>query len=354
MLPMQFARLIVCALAVGLFASAAHAQSWTSHRADGHAPLGVMGDHTHSAGEIMVSYRYMLMDMSGSVDGTASLTDAEIVDPAGAYQFMVTPTAMPMQMHMLGMMWAPTNSLTLMGMVPYLSNSMDHVTRMSVMADPEAVAFTTGSSGIGDVKLSALYVLARPGRQRVHAHVGVSLPTGSIEAMDVTPASMGNEVQLPYPMQLGSGTVDLLPGLTYLGQTDQWSWGAQASGTIRLGENDRAYRLGHVGGGTVWGARQLSENFSVSVRSAVKSWGDVEGADAALNPMMVPTADPTLRNGTRVDVGLGVNFAVFHGTLDGFRIAAEIERPVYQSLDGPQLETDLMLTVGAQWAFDLR
>ena len=32
-------------------------------------------------------------------------------------------------------------------------------------------------------------------------------------------------------------------------------------------------------------------------------------------------------------------------------IAAEAGVPLYQNLDGPQLETDLIVTVGAQYAF---
>lgn len=42
-------------------------------------------------------------------------------------------------------------------------------------------------------------------------------------------------------MQLGSGTYDALPGITYLAQYGQFSWGAQATATIRLGGNDRDY-----------------------------------------------------------------------------------------------------------------
>ena len=36
---------------------------WNAHRASSHAPIGVMGDHTHHKGEFMVSYRYMSMFM---------------------------------------------------------------------------------------------------------------------------------------------------------------------------------------------------------------------------------------------------------------------------------------------------
>jgi hypothetical protein len=43
---------------------------------------------------------------------------------------------------------------------------------------------------------------------------------------------------------MAMGTLDLMPGVTLLGQTNGWSWGAQRLATVRLGENDRDYRLG--------------------------------------------------------------------------------------------------------------
>jgi hypothetical protein len=254
-------------------------------------------------------------------------------------------------------MWAPTDWLTLMGMVPFLSNTMDHVTRMSVQADPEAVAFSTGSSGLGDVALTALVTALRPERQRLIVGLGVSLPTGSITAADVTPASAPNEAQLPYPMQLGSGTVDLKPALTYLGQNPDWSWGAQANGVVRLGTNDQDYRLGHRVGGTAWGARRFSGALSASVRLAAETWGTIDGASpayaGAVAGRMVPTVFPDLRGGTRLDALLGLNAEVPSGPLHGLRFATELGRPLFQTLDGPQLETDWVVTVGTQYAFDL-
>jgi len=35
----------------------ANSQKWTSARPDGHAPISVMGDHTHHKGEWMFSYK---------------------------------------------------------------------------------------------------------------------------------------------------------------------------------------------------------------------------------------------------------------------------------------------------------
>ena len=47
---------------------AAHGDS--AQRPDDHAPIGVMGDHTHQAGEWMLSWRRMAMTMEGNRDGT--------------------------------------------------------------------------------------------------------------------------------------------------------------------------------------------------------------------------------------------------------------------------------------------
>lgn len=346
---MRTLNLIACAVLLLGVAATTNAQPWTSSRADGHAPIGVMGDHTHGAGEFMLSYRLMLMDMGGLRDGTEGLDPTTVVDPDGS-NFMVAPTNMQMQMHMLGLMYAPTSSLTLMAMVPFHSNTMDHITRMGG-------AFETGSSGLGDVSLTALYVLARPERQRIHAHLGVSLPTGSIDATDVTPMSAPDETQLPYPMQLGSGTVSILPGLTYLGQNDTWSWGGQVRGTVRVGTNSRDYRLGNTYALTAWMARAFGDDFSASVRATGTSWDNINGEDPAyamaVANRVVPTVFPDLRGGTRVDLGLGINAAPFSGALSGLRLAGEMlyAVPAFQSLDGPQLETDVTVTLGAQYAF---
>ena len=57
-----------------------------------------------------------------------------------------------------------------------------------------------------------------------------------------------------YGMQLGSGTWDFLPSLTYTGACRRVSFGAQASGTVRLEhENDSGYALGDVFQASAWG-----------------------------------------------------------------------------------------------------
>ncbi|MBV6623580.1 MAG: transporter [Rivularia sp. (in: Bacteria)] len=310
---------------------------WSAARPDGHAPIGVMGDHAHKKGEFMFSYRYMFMEMDGNRDGTNSISDSEVLQ-----DFMVTPVDMSMQMHMVGAMYAVSDDVTLMAMVPYVSKEMEHLTRMGTR-------FTTNSEGFGDIKTSALYTVFNKDKQRVHLNLGVSFPTGSIDERDDTPA--GEDQILPYPMQIGSGTFDLLPGITYLGQSGKGSWGAQALTTLRLGKNDNGYRLGNKYQLTGWIARNWTDWLSTSLRLTGKTWGDIDGADDRLNPMMIPTADPNLRSGTQINLGFGVNLYAPEGNLQGSRLAMEFELPILRDLDGPQLETDWQFTLGLQSSF---
>jgi hypothetical protein len=336
-----FTKKSIALLAAGCVVSSAVLAD-SSHRGDSHAPIGVMGDHTHKAGEWMFSYRYMTMDMEGNLDGTDDVSSAEIVAADGEYGYMIAAEKMTMAMHMLGGMYAPNDDLTLMLMVPFIDTEMDHVTRMGA-------EFTTATDGVGDVKAGFLYRLNYTEKSNLIANFSMSFPTGSIEEKDVTAMSAGEDVQLPSPMQLGSGTYDLIPGMTYTVKEDTYSWGAQAKATIRLGDNDHDYTLGNRGMVTAWYARPFANHLSWSVRGAFEKWGNIDGYDSELSAMMatmIATADSDLRAGERFDLAVGVNYIIPGSKTN--RLAFEIVKPVYQNLDGPQLETDLAFTLGWQ------
>ena len=311
--------------------------SWSASRPDGHAPIGVMGEHTHHAGEWMISARVMQMSMDGLRDGTKRISKADVF----AQGFAVTPTEMDMRMLMLGGMYAPTDTWTLMAMVPFIDQEMDHLT----MGGAE---FTTESSGLGDIRLTGLWNFYAQGGQRMHANFGLSLPTGSIDEKDDTPAMMN--AKLPYPMQLGTGTFDLLPGLTYLGQDGPWSWGAQGIARFHLDNNSEGYRHGNRLDATGWLARRMG-SVSASLRLNYSHWADFVGDDDDLNPNMVPTADPDRRAGDRLDALAGFNWYAQEGALKGNRLALEFGVPVYEDLDGPALSTQWIATLGWQFSF---
>ena len=313
----------------------AQENQWTSARPDGHAPISVMGDHYHKKGEFMFSYRFMPMRMEDNIQSSDDISNEDI------YQnFMVAPQKMKMNMHMLGAMYAPSDRVTLMVMGNYISNSMDLRTGMGV-------DFTTESGGLGDITVSSLIKILNNNRQSLHGNVGISIPTGDIDQRDATP--MMNDAQLAYPMQLGSGTWDPSLGLTYLGQSDKLSWGAQSKYKFRLGENSENYTFGNRFDVVGWGAIKVSDYFSFSTSLSYFDTQKIDGVDADLNPMMMPLFNTDNSGRNQLDVGIGTNFFVPKGSLKDLRIGAEIKIPAYQQVNGIQMKNTLMATFGIQY-----
>ena len=346
-------RMLLCAT----LAACACAPAWADSRPDDHAPIGVMGDHTHKKGEWMFSYRFMQMLMEGNRDGTSRVSPQTIATtttnrfanpPMMPPTLRVVPTKMTMSMHMLGAMYAPTNDITLMAMTNYIAKDMDHITFQGPAGSTELGTFTTRTSGIGDTTLAALISLPSAEQHRWHATVGVSLPTGSIDESDqiLTPMNTRPSPRLPYPMQLGSGTFDLIGGLTYSNRGERWGWGAQWRSTVRTGENDENYTLGDEHLLQSWASYRLSSSASLSARIVFRERGNIDGIDSLI-VAPVQTADPDRQGFDRLDAGLGLNVLV-PGTRH--RLALELTTPVRQNLDGPQLETDWEATVGWQLA----
>ena len=292
--------------------------------------------HTHPQGEWMHGYSFMSMQMDGNRSGTTDLGTAAVFDRG----FMVAPTSMDMDMHMFETMYGVTGDVTLMVMAPYKKLSMDHLTA-------GGSRFTTETKGFGDTSITALYTFFRSYPHRMHLTAGVSLPTGSIQERGATP--MGPNQKLPYPMQLGSGTYDTILGMTYLGTGGVWSWGVSGNAKIRSGTNSEAYALGNEFQFDTWLARKWNDRLSSYLRVESKVAGNIDGADAELNPMMVPTANPNLRGGERINLRVGTSVYTPSGVLMGSRLGVELGVPVYQSLNGPQLQEDWTLNFVVQW-----
>lgn len=176
----------------------------------------------------------------------------------------------------------------------------------------------------------------------------LSLPTGSITQTDILPTSMGEEVQLPYPMQIGSGTWDIIPALTYLGQGDNVSWGLQSGATFRIGENSRGWTLGNKYFGTGWWSFLFGRHFSGGIRAQWTRTNNISGEDPAgsVNPEVVPTARTDLRAGNVLEAG--PSFNIYIPSAQAFRIAGEFLFPLARDLDGPQLENDWTMMLGLQ------
>ncbi|NCO03628.1 MAG: transporter [Alphaproteobacteria bacterium] len=331
------------------------------YRADGHAPKGVMGDHMHEKGEWMMSYRYMRMHMEDNRNGTNDLSPEQIVTsipnrffgtPMQPATLRVVPTEMTTDMHMLGAMYAPTDSVTLMVMANYIKREMDHITFAGGAGTTRLGEFTTETSGWGDTRVGGLIRMYDDSKHHIHLNAGLSLPTGSIKEEDqvLTPMGTRPTMRLPYAMQLGSGTYDLMPGVTYTGRSNAYSWGAQYMATLRLGENSQDYTLGNKHEVSAWGAYSWVPSLSTSLRVSAETEGDIDGIDRRI-VAPVQTANPDNFGGERIALSLGMNYVVPKGVLAGHRLSVEGTVPVYQDLNGPQMKRDNMVVLGWSKAF---
>ena len=343
-------KFIITAVAV-MFATCATAMAGT--RPDSHAPINVMGDHIHEKGEFMFSYRYMHMSMEDNKDGSSGISPDAIVTTVPNRFGMpptlrVVPTEMTMDMHMLGLMYAPTDRITMMGMVNYQEKDMKHTTYAGPAGTNQLDTFRTSTSGIGDSMISALFGLTEAhAAQRWHVTLGASLPTGSVDedGRILTPMNTQPTVRLPYPMQLGSGTYDLITGLTYASNAGAWGWGSQLGAVTRLGDNDEDYTLGNKYHADGWLSYMVTTVLSVSGSLGYVDWGNIDGMDPEIMGP-VQTADPSLQGGQRATFGLGMNYLL---PAEGHRLALEATVPIWQDLDGPQLEVDWGITLGWQY-----
>lgn len=303
------------------------------------APIGVMSDHCHPKGGLMLSYRFMPMQMAGNRSGTSTIEDAAIFD-----NYMLAPQEMNMQMHMLGIMYGLTDRLTLMGMANYQQNKMTMLT----MDDR---SHTHESAGFGDFRLSVVSSLWQSQKQNLHAHLGISFPTGSINLTEVNHFAHhhgheGNmESPMPYPMRLGSGSYDLFLGATYALQFQQFSVGAQVQGKLRTADNQRNYRLGNQADLQAWFGYQVANWLNLNVGGQGRFTQKISGLDQELMAMLSPTNDIANSGGTRFYSTLGFNLLI-PKCWKGLQVGGEFGLPVYQKVNGIQMEQDYFFTLG--------
>jgi hypothetical protein len=340
-------------------ASTQAASTFTQARPDAYAPAGIMGDHIHPRGEWMIGYHFMHVYQAGLMDGSDSVSKEHAYSSTanGGYGYHNAPRDMRMDMHMIEVMRGVTDRLTVMVMAQYLSMAMKADLHPHLGATPPTreIPFTMNSNGIGDTQVSAIYRLTpAEWNQRALFNFTVSLPTGSITEQDDMPhgpGGMSMKMRMEYPMQLGSGTYDLKPGLTYIGQWQRWSWGGQFTPTFRLGENSEGYTLGNRMDMATWFAYRWLPSLSTSFRLAAASWSNIDGRDDEIEVSMSPAADPKAQGGDRIDAGIGFNLYAPSGVLQGHRLAVDLATPIYQRLDGPQLRTKWLVSANWQYAF---
>jgi hypothetical protein len=346
------------------------------HAADHGAPLpaGVMFGHMlPAADDVMVGYRFMYSREDGDLlHGGQTVNDAQVI-AHGCADHDVTcrtaPTYMNMQMQMLDIMYAPTDWLNLMLMPQFVNMDMDGrgLTGVTpaVTAMMDHLHGTHATGGVGDTGAYALFKLWNAGEHKLHLTVGGTAPSGD-SAIEMNRMHQMDAGYIHYGMQLGSGTWDFKPSLTYSGKLDDWSWGAQVGGTKRLdSRNASGYALGDNLQASAWGGYSLTDWLAGTVRGIYSSQNAIQGRykplagnDDHMNPLHISpdvnykygTVDQPGNYGGRYwDIGLGLNAVIPDGQFAGHHFSVEWLQPLMEDVNGYQLQRSG--TLNATWSY---
>lgn len=284
-----------------------------------------------------LSYTYAVSEYDEYYLGTHSVSYDEVlftpgVDTRSENNYPVVPTEIMQEVHAVRLAYDLTQAMTLRAQVPFVMQSTDHI---SIISGYDA--FNISSDGIGDIALVLDSTVSQSLNSSWKVGAGLSMPTGSIDEEGDTPRAPGNQ-QLPYTMQLGSGTWDFPLFVSFRKYEAKWDWGVDGSFTLRTGENDRDYRLGNkasLGGWLMW---KGASAFTPGIRLDYRWRDDIDGEDVSLRvpipafPYPAPVTNPSAFGGEQVDLTafLRVPFA------KNWYAEASYAQPIYLDLNGPQ------------------
>ncbi len=296
-------------------------------------PVGVRLGEALESGRFRLAYSWERIRAQGLRARDDDLTPADV----RALGFMQTPRALEITIHTFQIAYAPHPRVTLVAELPFIQKELETIGTAPLFGRSQVQ-----TEGIGDVRFAMVVPFIRKYFESSQVHVGFDAPSGSYRRG-------GDDMRLPYDSQIGNGTWDFEWGWTYLGEYERVSWGGQFVGRHPIGRNGLRYREGLRLAGTLWGAVRIVSGLSASLRTEWVRHDNISGFDRTLRPSFDPSENAGNRGGDRFSVLPGVSFGL--PQLSGQRIAVEVGIPVYQRLDGPQLERDWSIKMAWQWTF---
>ncbi len=271
------------------------------------------------------------------LEGTAIRTFGKVVSKASLYQNGKKITdALDRQVSVFALpIMVPyeviPNKLVVIGAIPFLNKEM----KMT----KEGTRRSRGDSGAGDLKLLAKYQFfqkdTRNSTLRMTFLGGIKLPTGKYNASDA-------EGPLPRPLQLGSGSFDILGGpiITYVKDR----LGINAEVNFRKNTEADNYQFGDIlSTNFVLGYRILPRVYetypSPYITAFLELLSQFSGNDQENRVKLGNTG------GKLVLISPGIQYVLSRT----FLLEASFQFPIFQELNGTQLAFDFSSTFGIRW-----
>jgi len=342
-----------------------------------HIPAGVTGAFMVPAGVGMVNYTPSFMHMSGDYIGSSQVSPATIASSIFSGQTMtmtmmmkssmgmmmpmtmtmpvmlrIVPSSMDSQMHMFNGMYGLTDAINLMYMANYTQKSMS-MTTFAGMSGAAVLGQSSGSTeGFSDAMVGAIYRLYQDKINHLQFGLSLALPIGNQQATIQMLSPMGAYMTMraPYAMQIGTGTVDLVPTLAYTGVMGPWSWGLMYRGRFALDYNVEGYQYGASNEITGWGGYSVIPGVTLTARALGSTQDHIHGQDPSITGLSSP-ANPLYYGGKHIDLFGGVEVAGAPLGLGRTVFGVEAGGPVFQEVNGPQLGHGWRISASGRFMF---
>jgi len=317
--------------------------------------INVYGGNALNGGKPwFLQYAYRSLEIGGYQHGTNRLNLEEVSFSPGsartASNYPVVPTLITQNIHAFSTGYRFSESFSVSVSVPLIEQDTDHYSIV-----PGFSEFNIATDGIGDIALNGSFILPSSGSHIYTVNVGVSLPTGSIDETGDTPRNgPGTFERLPYTMQLGSGTYDLLLSTSFSNSGQVIDYGGSLNSIIRQGTNDNDYRLGNNYALRGWATYRWNQRFQPGVAVSFRHTDDIQGMDLGLTvpgpfPFPASITDPDNFGGKKAKVGFNARICVQESCDLSFLF--EINKPFYQDLNGIQVREKTEIALSAKFSF---
>ena len=335
----------------------------TPDRPNAPTPLGIYGVNQPKQGVFSLSINPGYFALSGSLIGTQSMSPVQAVtDPSvkttfgpivgKPVQVRNVPATVNIGFVGFGLTYGLTKDFAVTVASAYLDKNQDVNVFKGMSGSTLLGQSDAGTQGISDTALVGLYRLYHDSMNQINVFFGFFLPTGSTTENEGGFNNSGKygTKRAVYTLQLGTGTVDALPGITYSGVLGKWSWGLAFRGRYALDTNAQGYRWGAYSEFDGWGGYTWLPGLSTTLRVMGQVIGHIDGYD----PQILgygPCSNPLWFGGDFVDILPGLSISGRYFDMPAATASVAFDVPVYQNLNGLHTARNYGVLTGLKFKF---
>ncbi len=309
------------------------------------APVGVFGVDMPAQDRLVLSLSPSFTRQQGNLIGSRSVTPLEIIStvsspytPVGDHPLRMAPQSLSVDSLGIGAAYGLSRDVTV-GLSTVVQQRSVHMQTFSGLSGSTSLGYSDGTTtGLGDTTVSAIVKVFQSRTYRLNVNFGLSLPTGGVtETFNLlTPSGTAPTKRAFYALQLGSGTVDAMPGFALIGASGAWSWGVGYRGRLPLDTNGQGWRFGALEEANAWGEYAWAPGLETTLRVNGSTQGRISGDDPQIRGYG-QSVDPRFYGGDQISLFGGLIIGGRYFGVNAAQFGLEGGEPVYQRLNGPQL-----------------